>query len=151
MCYDEQINNTQSLTQTTTSLPFPPGGFEGLFHNSAVTEIDGKEAYSSLMHVDPKKDAPDFVMFYHPKCPACEKAIGDFKQLGQYVKEHNSKIKIIAVNSSKSHDEVRQMGVRGYPTFALIKDSKELPYTAAKYPRTLEGFNAFLYEHGINL
>ena len=102
-------------------------------------------------NVDPKKDVPHFVMFYHPKCPASVEAVNDFKQLGKYVKDHKSKIKVIAVNATKSHDETRKMGVKGYPTFALIKDSKEMPDTASRYPRTVEGFNAFLYEKGINL
>ena len=122
-----------------------------MFKDSAVAELDGPEALKTLMSVDPAKDLPEFVMIYHPKCPACHASINDFKQLGQYVKEHSSKIKISAVNASRSHDEIRQMGVRAFPTFALIKDSKEQPFVHNAGPRTLEGFNAFLFEHGINL
>ena len=93
-----------------------------------MTEIDGKLAYSTLHSIDPKLDLPHFIMFYHPKCPACHDSIDDFKHLGQYVKEHNSKVKIMAVNASKSHEETNAMGVNGYPTFLLITNSKEVPF-----------------------
>ena len=106
-------------------MPFPPGGFEGFFANTKVVDLCN---LSAIKNIDPAKgDWPMLIMFYHPRCGASYNSAKAYKELGDYVDQHASQIKIAGVNATKSRDEMDALdfNIRGFPTFVLVKNSKD--------------------------
>ena len=69
-------------------LPYPPGGFDSLFTGSKVADIEND--LPAIKNVDPEKNWPMLIMFYHPKCGASVMAAKYYKELADYVYLHDS-------------------------------------------------------------
>ena len=74
----------------------------GLYDNSAVRILDGRNAKSTLIKGE-GFSKPILVVAYHPQCPHCHKMVDDFKKLAQEVKDKKQEVEIASINMSMDH------------------------------------------------
>jgi len=82
-----------------------------------------------------------FVMVHAPWCTHCKRALPELEKLSKLVRDENDKTALnanIAKVDSTVNSIVRsQFGIKGYPTFIFLKDSKLYPYKGARTPQAM--------------
>lgn len=75
------------------------------------------------------------VFYYLPGCGWCEKAKPEWKKFEEKAKSKGIITK--AVNAQENQDEVASKGIRGFPTFMLVKEGKEEEYSGDRTAEAL--------------
>jgi thiol-disulfide isomerase/thioredoxin len=85
-----------------------------------------------------------FMMFGVPWCPHCVSAKPEFEKLGSTATIGGRGVSFVYVNPEEDPTTAAKYPVSGYPTFLLIKDGKQIPYSGG---RNKGAFLAFLQEN----
>ena len=89
---------------------------------------------------------PSFTMYYVDWCPHCKSAkpiFTDFMGSGT-VTVNGKPVKCNMVNAETNPEAVKDLNVKGYPSFLLSKDGKIVEFNG---PRTADGFMDFLKQN----
>ena len=120
----------------------------GFYDNTAVIQIDGKEAATKFTGASFAK--PTLMVAYHPQCPHCKTIVNDLTALATDIGQNKVDAEVDGVNMSKmSGDQSKAINVNSFPTIRLYR--KDGTHEEYKGERTEAGYMEFLASQGVTI
>lgn len=85
-----------------------------------------------------------FMMFGVPWCPHCVSAKPEFESLGSTATIGGRNVSFAYVNPEEDPTTAANYTISGYPTFVLVKDGQQIPYSGG---RNRNDFQSFLQKN----